>query len=176
MLFSAGIQIIIGFHFVFPILLRLLSRRGFTKGHKLDNAADYAIIVTYYKQLTLLPGLLDSISRLKYDNFLVYVVADGCPDESVTILNPKVVLLRPGRTLSDNIESHRFAIKNFRRRHNRITIIDGDNLIHHDYLTKLNVLFDEGYCAVQGARYAKNLNNEYANLDGVSDLYFRYVD
>src|SRR5690606_27588594 len=62
------------------------------------------------------------------------------------------------------------------RPHQRITIVDSDNLLSPDYLNRLNDVFVGSVLAVQGARYAKNLNTDYANLDGISDLYYRYTD
>jgi len=177
MIFFIFFQCLLGIHLIFPLILKILKVNSvWLRENDVTQSADYAIIVTYYKQLTLLPGFLRSINELNYENFMVYIVADGCEDLNIMISNPKVVLLRPPTTLSDNIESHRFAIRNFVRPHDRITIIDGDNLVDPNYLLELNFLFDEGYIAVQGSRFAKNLNTEYANLDGVSDLYFRYVD
>src|SRR5690554_563605 len=168
---------IICIHFLFPLLLRLLKYRKNDHGNiKNSSQSDYAIIVTYYKQINLLPGLLTSINGLNYENFIVYVVADNCERLDFKIEDPRIIFLEPSQILKDNVKSHRFAIRNFIRDHDRVTIIDGDNLLHQDYLLELNKMFDKGYSAVQGARSAKNLNNDYANVDAIGDLYYRYVD
>ncbi len=178
-LFFIFVQVGLCINYVFPFLLKLLK----VKEEKIElvesvdgNEVDYGIIVTYYKQLDLLPGLLASINLLNYKNFVVYIVADNCEDLKLELLDARIVFLRPSSVLGNNIKSHLFAIQNFVRPHERITIIDGDNLVHSNYLKALNVIFDKGYLAVQGAREAKNTDTDYARLDAVGDLYYRYID
>jgi glycosyltransferase involved in cell wall biosynthesis/cellulose synthase/poly-beta-1,6-N-acetylglucosamine synthase-like glycosyltransferase len=178
---SVIIQLVILCNFLFPMVLKMLSAsEGHIKDYKsldLSDSDDYAIIVTYYRELNLLPGLLRSINELNYENFIVYIVADCCEAPSTDIsLPPNVVLLFPPEPLGNNIKSHRFAIDNFVRSHNRITIVDGDNEVHPEYIGELNKFFDRGYPAVQGAREPKNLNTHIAGLDAAGDLYYRYID
>jgi cellulose synthase/poly-beta-1,6-N-acetylglucosamine synthase-like glycosyltransferase len=138
--------------------------------------ADYAIIVTAYEQTDMLPSVVESILNLNYQNYLIYIVADKCDISRLKFTDPRVILLRPETTLSSNIKSHFYAIERFKRQHERITIIDSDNLVHPEYLNKLNPFFDKGYQAVQGVREAKNLNTHYACLDAARDMYYRLID
>src|SRR5690606_40964882 len=94
-------------------------------------------------------------------------VADNFKGEFVDIESDcqKIKLLFPESPLKSNVRSHLFAFNSFIREHDRITIIDGDNLIHPDYLVNLNRAFDRGFIAVQGSRYPKNLDTDYARLD-----------
>lgn len=48
-------------------------------------------------------------------------------------------------------------------------ILDADNIMAHDVLTKINNAFNNGYVAVQGHRMAKNTNTHFAILDAVSE-------
>lgn len=172
------IQVIIGYHLVLPFVLYLLN---LVKGGRKRTPAktfntDYAIIVTAYEQTDLLPSVVESILQVNYSNYLVYVVADKCDISGLKFNDPKVILLRPEETLSSNIKSHFYAINRFKRAHDRITIIDSDNLVHREYLNELNGLFDQGFDAVQGVREPKNLNTHYACLDAARDIYYRLVD
>ncbi|MFX7155939.1 glycosyltransferase, partial [Acinetobacter baumannii] len=88
----------------------------------------------------------------------------------------KVVLLRPEETLASNTRSHFYAINRFKRPHERLTIIDSDNIIDPDYLQALNVYFDKGFKAVQGLRDAKNIDTTVAALDAARDIYYHYYD
>src|SRR5690554_2050756 len=56
---------------------------------------DYAIIVTAYQQTDQLPDVVNSILKLNYDNYLVYVVADNCDVTGMCFNSDRVVLLRP---------------------------------------------------------------------------------
>jgi cellulose synthase/poly-beta-1,6-N-acetylglucosamine synthase-like glycosyltransferase len=67
-------------------------------------------------------------------------------------------------------------MENFVRKHDRISIIDSDNLVHRDFLTELNKSFYKGFVAVQGVRKAKNLDTTIAALDAARDLYYHFYD
>lgn len=142
----------------------------------LPHPADYAIIVTAYQQTQQLSSVVDSILKLNYSNYLVYIVADNCDDEGLFFDNKRVIVLRPPEVLASNVKSHFYAIEHFKRAHERLTIIDSDNLLDSEYLNELNILFDNGFQAVQGVRKAKNLNTTYACLDEAGDIYYRMID
>jgi cellulose synthase/poly-beta-1,6-N-acetylglucosamine synthase-like glycosyltransferase len=172
------IQIIIGFNLVLPLFLYLAKVFYNKRASYQVNIAepDYAIIVTAYEQTTLLPAVVDSILKLNYGNYLVYIVADNCDISKLVFNNPAVIVLRPEEVLASNTKSHFYAINKFQREHKYLTIIDSDNLVEPEYLNELNKFFEEGYIAVQGVRAAKNLNTSYACLDEAGDMYYRYID
>ncbi len=177
--FFLVLQVLIGIHLILPLILYILH---FTKKPDLNafvaqnKGYDYAIIVTAYQQTNLLPSVVDSILKLNYENYLIYVVADNCDITGLNFNSDKVILLRPEETLASNTKSHFYAIKHFRRDHEYLTIIDSDNLVESEYLNELNVFFEKGFIAVQGVRKAKNLNTDYACLDEAGDMYYRFID
>jgi cellulose synthase/poly-beta-1,6-N-acetylglucosamine synthase-like glycosyltransferase len=48
-------------------------------------------------------------------------------------------------------------------------ILDADNVMAEDFLTKINSIFGQNYIAVQGHRTAKNMDTSLAILDAVSE-------
>ena len=174
-----AIQVIIGYNLIFPIILLLFSAvKGKRKRKFLPTQTepDYAIIVTAYLYTDNLHSVVSSISKLKYSNYLIYIVADNCDITGLVFDNDKVVLLRPETVLASNTRSHFHAINNFKRKHDRLTIIDSDNIVHPDYLNRLNEAFSEGFSAVQGIREAKNLDTTYSRLDAARDIYYHFYD
>lgn len=171
-------QVLVGVNLVLPLILYLfnLSKPVKTYDRVISKEFDYAIIVTAYEQTSLLPSVVDSILKLNYSNYLVYIVADNCDITGLNFNSDRVILLRPEETLASNTKSHFYAIKNFKRAHEYLTIIDSDNLVHPNYLHELNQFFNTGYIAVQGVREAKNLNTSYACLDEAGDIYYRFID
>lgn len=167
-------------HLLFPLFLQGLSLMKSKRNEMNDEVGmkeiDYAIIVTAYGNVKQIPAVVNSILHLNYDRYLIYIVADNCDSSSLSFDNAKVVILRPEKTLANNVKSHFYAINNFKRDHSHLTIIDSDNLVHPDYLIELNKVFMKGFVAVQGVREAKNLNTDYACLDAANDIYYRYVD
>lgn len=176
------VQILIGYQLILPFILYLVYKiKGKSKrfNREEDQKArenDYAIIVTAYEQTTLLTAVVDSILKLNYDNYLIYVVADKCDISNLHFESERVILLKPETVLASNTRSHFFAIANFKRNHDILTIIDSDNIVEANYLKEINVFFDLGFEAVQGTRAAKNLNSTYACLDAARDIYYHFYD
>ncbi len=173
------IQFSIGYHLLSPLILLFLHslsrKKTFISNAEIPEA-DYAIIITAYQYVNTLPAVVASVLRLNYQNYLVYIVADNCDTSTLNFTDDRIVLLKPEQVLAGNIKSHFYAIDNFKREHERITIIDSDNLIHPDYLNQLNIFFQNGFEAVQGCREAKNLDTTYACLDAARDIYYHYYD
>ncbi len=171
-------QALIGFNLVFPLILYALYKISNKNNHtgKEVKEADYAIIVTAYGQTQSLFAVVDSLLNLNYKKYLIYIVADNCDISNLHFADNRVVVLRPAQTLSSNTRSHFYAIKNFKRSHDRLTIIDSDNLADPNYLNALNKCFNNGFEAVQGIRKAKNLDTTFACLDAARDIYYHFYD
>jgi cellulose synthase/poly-beta-1,6-N-acetylglucosamine synthase-like glycosyltransferase len=171
-------QVLIGYNLILPILLYLLYSVKKRKEVLLSAPAeaDYAIIVTAYEWVTAIPEVVNSLLKLNYSNYLIYVVADKCDISSLHFEDERVIILRPEETLAGNVRSHFYAINRFRRAHERLTIIDSDNIVEPEYLNELNKMFNQGFEAVQGIREAKNLDTTYACLDAARDIYYHFYD
>ena len=173
-------QILIGYNLALPVcifLLYLIKPKQKINSFSSSKAeADYAIIVTAYEQTHTLPPVIDSLLKLQYSNFIIYIVADKCDVSKLHFSDERVVVLRPPETLGSNTRSHFYAINHFKRNHDRLTIIDSDNLVEPDYLLQLNKYFDAGFVAVQGERKAKNLDTTYSCIDAARDIYYHFFD
>jgi cellulose synthase/poly-beta-1,6-N-acetylglucosamine synthase-like glycosyltransferase len=172
-------QVLIGYNLVLPLLLLAIysvRRKSNTAAAVKPAEADYAIIVTAYEWVTAIPEVVSSLLSLNYSNYLIYVVADKCDVSDLHFQDERVIILRPEQTLAGNVRSHFYAINHFKRQHERLTIIDSDNLVDPEYLNELNKRFNEGFEAVQGVREAKNLDTTYACLDAARDIYYHFYD
>jgi len=177
--FWITVQILIGYNLVFPVVLYffyLLFQKRSPSTTQNNKEADYAIIVTAYEQTQMLKAVTDSILKLKYSNYLIYIVADKCDVSNLKFNDDRILVLRPPETLGSNTRSHFYAINRFVRPHERLTIIDSDNLVDPQYLNELNLYFDKGFVAVQGVRKAKNLDTVISCLDAARDMYYHFFD
>jgi cellulose synthase/poly-beta-1,6-N-acetylglucosamine synthase-like glycosyltransferase len=172
---------VIGYNLILPLIflffylpIHLLKKKQTAFSSVPEN--DYAIIVTAYQQTGLIPEVIDSILKLNYTNFLIYIVADNCDVTDLHFSDERVILLRPEKVIASNTGSHFYAISHFQRNHKLLTIIDSDNLVHKDYLSELDQYFSLGFQAVQGLRKAKNLETNYAALDAARDIYYHFYD
>jgi len=176
------LQILVGYNLVLPLLMYLAWRLKRAKKLALPNekdqsGGDYAIIVTAFQQTTMLPAVVKSLLNLNYGNYVVYIVADDCIlTEDLMFDDERVIVLYPPHVLASNTASHFYAIDHFIRAHDRLTIIDSDNLVEADYLNQLNVWFSKGFQAVQGIRMAKNMDSTIACLDAARDIYYHFYD
>lgn len=173
------LQICIGYNLFFPLALLLINqlkgKQNILNGGTIQHL-DYAVIVTAYEETYHLPKVVQSILNQKYQNFLVYVVADKCDISNLNFNSDKVILLRPENVIASNTGSHQYALDHLQRAHDCLTIIDSDNIVDSDYLAELNIFFEAGYIAIQGTRAAKNLNTTYACLDAARDIYYHFYD
>ncbi|WP_069659961.1 glycosyltransferase [Arcticibacter eurypsychrophilus] len=174
-------QVLVGYNLILPLLLYIIwmNRKAssiIANQSPNRSEADYAIIITAYEQTQTLCAVVTSILKLNYSNYIIYIVADKCDISTLRFDDPRVILLRPVDTLASNVKSHFYAIDRFVRKHDRLTIIDSDNLVHPEYLNQLNTCFDQGFQAVQGLREAKNLDTTYSCLDAARDIYYHFYD
>src|ERR1700744_771607 len=87
------LQVLIGYNLFLPFILFLFyrpSRADLPDGPE----SDYAIIVTAYEQVDSLPPVITSLLRLKYSNYLIYIVADKCDITSLNFNDNRVILVR----------------------------------------------------------------------------------
>jgi cellulose synthase/poly-beta-1,6-N-acetylglucosamine synthase-like glycosyltransferase len=169
------LQVLIGYNLYLPILLFIFFKEK-VQEVPVAEEDDYGIIVTAYEQIDAIGNVVASLLKLKYTNYLIYIVADKCDITGVSFNDERVIVLRPEETLASNTRSHFYAIDHFKRPHTRLTIIDSDNLVDPEYLHELDKYFSLGYEAVQGIREAKNLNTTYACLDAARDIYYHFYD
>ncbi|WP_177230579.1 glycosyltransferase [Chitinophaga sp. CF118] len=180
----AAIQLLLAAYLLQPAFLLLVYsiKKLFFKQRKIirsegDKDFSFAVIVTAYKNLQLVPPLVDSVLKQTYRHFKVYVVADGCEQTDTGYNNdPQVKVLAPAVTLSAKIKSIDYAINNFDQEHDVLIILDADNLLHPDYLSVLNTYFNLGYRAVQTNMLAKNNDSVYAQLDAAGNYFSNFVD
>ncbi|MPR32103.1 glycosyltransferase [Salmonirosea aquatica] len=177
--FFIVLELLVGIHLVFPLILYALYKYRRVPPiipTQTGTEADYALIVTAYQQTHQLPDVIDSLLRLHYSRFHIYVVADNCDASDWSMVHPRVTVLRPETVLASNTKSHFYAIRRFIRAHERLVIIDSDNVVDPDLLLHLNAAFNQGFQAVQGIREAKNLNTDLARLDAARDIYYHFYD
>lgn len=178
--FFIVVQILIGYNLILPFIFLLW---WFCTRNKAEKAqvkppleADFAIIVTAYQHTSMLKSVVNSILSLNYNNYQIYIVADNCSADKLEFNDSRVLVLRPATILASNTKSHLYAVNNFIRPHECITILDSDNLVHKEFLKELNLNFNNGYSAVQGFRAPKNLHTTIACLDAARDLYYHFYD
>jgi cellulose synthase/poly-beta-1,6-N-acetylglucosamine synthase-like glycosyltransferase len=172
-------QVCVGYNLMLPLFfyaIWIFTKKRSTASNLNTDQPDYAIIVTAYRETGMLRNVVQSILDANYNNFLVYIVADNCNVDGLTFSDQRIILLSPPHTLASNTRSHLYALENFRRSHDLVTIVDSDNLLDKEYFNQLNTDFAKDFYAVQGLRAAKNLDGTIACLDAARDIYYHFYD
>lgn len=161
---------------LFPLLLSVLAPLFKKKPGRLEGEeADYACIITAYKDIECAKNLVISLIDQKYTSFQVYLVADDCPNVNIQVHHDKLSIIKPPVPLHSKVKSIEAGIEAFVRPHTHLIIFDPDNLAHPAYLQEMNQLYLRGYGSVQGRRVAKNLDTKFACLDAFSEYYYNYT-
>ena len=137
---------------------------------------DYACIITAYRNAEIAQPLVDSLLQQTYQNCIIYLVADECPELSFEVQDERFVLLRPEQALRLKAKSIIHAQQHFKRKHDYIVVFDADNLAHPQYLETINQYANAGHTCIQGQRMAKNLDSSYAALDSMGEHYKNYIE
>lgn len=173
---------IIVYYLVLPLVMVFLvwARKYFVTSNKLRGRVlrdyDFAAVVTAHGQSTFIEPIVDSLKKQYYTNFMVYVVADKIDEDLSYLATPYIKILKPSEPLNSKPKSIQFAIDNFVRKHDAISVFDADNLVHPNFFKIMNDYFNMGYSAVQGRIKAKNLNTSAARVDAINETYYSFID
>ena len=102
--------------------------------------------------------------------FQLTVISDHMQPETNKWLGEQPVrLLLPDFQNSSKAKALQYAIAQSHDDFDYVVILDADNTVSPDFLSRLNILCAQGHKAIQCHRTAKNANNDIAALDGVSE-------
>jgi cellulose synthase/poly-beta-1,6-N-acetylglucosamine synthase-like glycosyltransferase len=160
--------------------LSVAANQLFSAGKPADTASpvqyDYACIITAYRNAEIARPLVASLIAQHYPHWMVYWVADECPEITDLPTDARVVLLRPETPLRLKAKSIIYSLAHFRRTHDYVVIFDADNLAHPDFLAAINRMANRGFACIQGRRTAKNLDTDYAALDSLGEHYKNFIE
>lgn len=162
--------------FLTTLLAQLFGKEKITPKNNPPHRFDYACIITAYRNAAIAGPLVESLLRQSYQNHLIYLVADECPEVDFGISDERFILLRPEPALRLKAKSIIHAIQHFRRSHDYIAVFDADNLAHPQFLAEINRYANAGHLCIQGQRTAKNLDTTYAALDSMGEHYKNYLE
>jgi cellulose synthase/poly-beta-1,6-N-acetylglucosamine synthase-like glycosyltransferase len=176
------VNAILAFHFLLPGIFFILH--CFIKKHNTitellhtdDETISYAAIITAHKDTRFIPPLVDSFIKQSYKNFILYVVADACDITGLDYDDNRIFILKPEPSLNSKIKSINYALDNFVTPHQVMVIFDSDNLVHPDYLKKLNCYFKRGFKVVQTHMLSKNTDSTFARLDSLGHVFYTFIE
>ncbi len=112
-------------------------------------------------------ALLQNYSQELYD---VIIIADSFLPETISSLRElpiKVIEVKFEKSTKSKALNK--AMEQLKEQYDTAVILDADNIMANNFLTKINGAFESGCIAVQGHRAAKNMNTSLAILDAISE-------
>ena len=131
----------------------------------------FLILFPAYQEDAVITNAVETFLEQEYpqDHYTVAVISDHMQPETNEALGKlPITLLTPTFEKSSKAKAMQYAINEVKGDFDHVVILDADNIVRPDFLSKLNVLCTI-YDAVQCHRCAKNADNDVAVLDGASE-------
>ncbi|RZF59438.1 glycosyltransferase [Sphingobacterium corticibacterium] len=154
----------------------------FSIGSKIPKYTFYPTSLQKHRYLVVFPAyrednvILESISTFKKQDYPssmyeIVVVSDQMDDATNTaLLDMDVTVLFPDYINRSKAEAMKLAAAySMDKTFDAMVILDADNWVHADFLTKIDRAFSTGLKSIQAHRIAKNSNTTMAYLDGISE-------
>jgi cellulose synthase/poly-beta-1,6-N-acetylglucosamine synthase-like glycosyltransferase len=137
--------------------------------------------VCFKKIIVLIPGYKEDnvileVARKALDQdypkdfFDVIIIADSFQKDTIDQLNAMSLKVNEVHfEKSSKARSLNVTLDELSYEYDAVLILDADNIIAHDFISKMNQGFNNGFVAIQGHRLAKNLNTHFAILDALSE-------
>jgi cellulose synthase/poly-beta-1,6-N-acetylglucosamine synthase-like glycosyltransferase len=131
-----------------------------------------AVVIPAYKEDAVIIKTAESALRQLYPigKFQVIVVADSLERSTLFKLNHlPLKVLEVNFENSTKAKSLNAVLNYLPPNFDMVVILDADNIIRPEFLTKMAEAFVNGHKAIQGHRTAKNFNTPYSLLDAISE-------
>ncbi len=137
-----------------------------------DKFRKFAVFIPGYREDNV---ILDVARRAldqdyPHDWYDVIVIADGFKQETIAKLKELPIIVNEvvfeksskakslNKTMEELSDSYEVAL-----------VLDADNIMAKDFISKMNKAYNNGFVAIQGHRVAKNSNTHFAVLDALSE-------
>jgi cellulose synthase/poly-beta-1,6-N-acetylglucosamine synthase-like glycosyltransferase len=130
------------------------------------------VFIPAYKEDAVIVEVAQNALKQDYPNeyFDVVVIADSMKEETLAKLRAlPIIVVEVSFENSTKTKALNKAMNTLERKYDIALILDADNIMEYEFITKINESFHKGYKIVQGHRKAKNLNTSFAILDAASE-------
>lgn len=155
--------------FVFALASRLPKKKYFPKA---EEKKSIAVLIPSYKEDAVIEESVESCLKQDYpaEKFTIVVISDHMEDSTNERLSLKpIVLIKASYENSTKAKALNLAMSKIRD-HDIAVVFDADNTVDENFLSAINNSFaDEKTFIIQAHRTAKNVNNNMAVLDAISE-------
>ena len=136
------------------------------------NLRKFVVFIPGYKEDNIIMDVANKALEQDYPSeyFDVIIIADSFKKETINKLRElplKVIEVQFEK--SSKAKSLNKTMEMLSDDYEVALVLDADNIMEHDFISKMNHAFNKGFVAVQGHRLAKNTNTHFAVLDALSE-------
>ncbi len=157
------------YFFVFAVAGKLWKVKASGRSAHYSNMVVF--IPAYKEDAVILHSAAAAIQQDYPSNqYTVIVIADHLKPETIAQLKQiPVDVIEVQFDKSTKIKSLNFAVSSLTKSYDTVVVLDSDNIMQSDFLSRMNNELQAGYRAVQGHRVAKNEDTDMAFLDAMSE-------
>lgn len=175
---------ILGVAFLFYAGYYLITSIGiFKKRKRVTNNNDdkknfFAVIIAARNEENVIGNLIDSLKKQSYPSkyFDIYVIVNNCTDNTALVAEKagaKVISCTEKVSTKGEVLKYTFDLFRNNNKIDAYAIFDADNVVHHDFLTKMNDMINSGYSVAQGFRDTKNISDNWLTSSYAILYYFQ---
>jgi cellulose synthase/poly-beta-1,6-N-acetylglucosamine synthase-like glycosyltransferase len=164
------------YFFIFSFAANLRKKRS-NSSYAL-SVKRIAILVPAYKEDNIILSTVQNLLKLDYPKYWydIYIIADSFQSSTlIQLKNLRVNVIEVAFENSTKTKSLNEAFKQIKKTYEIALICDADNVLSEDFLRQVNYEFSNGIKAVQGKRVAKNIDTDFAILDGCSEAINNHI-
>jgi cellulose synthase/poly-beta-1,6-N-acetylglucosamine synthase-like glycosyltransferase len=179
-IFEFGLLMYLSFSVLMPFILSIGGYRKIE--HVQRTSSRYrkiAVFIPAYKEDAVILSTARHAISVKYpkDKFDVIIIADSLAESTIQQLSElEIQIVEVTFKQSTKSKASRAALGEISpNTYDIAVVLDADNIMEKDFLTRINQSFESGHVAIQGQRKAKNLDTPTAFLDGVSEAVNNHI-
>jgi cellulose synthase/poly-beta-1,6-N-acetylglucosamine synthase-like glycosyltransferase len=137
-----------------------------------------AVLIPSYKEDSVIINVAKQALSQSYpkDCFDVIVIADSLQESTLLELRKLSIITHEVHFEKSTKVKSLQSVLNHYPDYEIAVILDADNVMEYDFLTKINLCYNNGWRAIQGQRAAKNKNTPLAVLDGLSEAIANHIN
>lgn len=137
-----------------------------------DKFRKFAVFIPGYKEDNVIVDVARKALDQDYpqDCYDVIVIADGFKKETIEKLKELPIIVNEVIfEISSKAKSLNKTMEELSDEYEVALVLDADNIMATDFISKMNQAYNNGFIAIQGHRLAKNSNTHFAVLDALSE-------
>jgi cellulose synthase/poly-beta-1,6-N-acetylglucosamine synthase-like glycosyltransferase len=138
----------------------------------------FCVFIPCYKGDDVIVDVAKKALEQSYSSnyYTIVVIADSLQPETLTILRKlPIQIIEVHFESSTKVKSLKEALNRLPDNFDYAVILDTDNIMASDFISRMNSVLSPSARAVQGQRKPKNQNNSLAVLDGVSEAINNHI-